>query len=132
MPSQIQTCRQQAFQRQQGRCFYCSVSMWLTSPTELTGKSVHHSGYQRLRCTAEHLIARCDGGDNSSTNIVVACADCNATRHKRKRPPAPLSYRAQVLARVQKGAWHHAWVYLQGLVEAPRMLAKSKSRRRNI
>ena len=127
MPSRIQALRRQAFQHQQGRCFYCSVAMWLTSPTELAGHTAQHSTYQRLRCTAEHLIARCDGGINSFENIVAACAHCNATRHKRKRPPEPSVYRAEVLARIRNGAWHHPWVYRLGLVDSPRMCAESST-----
>ncbi len=127
MPSKIQIYRRQAFQRQQGRCFYCSVSMWLLSPTELTGSTAEHPAYARLRCTAEHLVARCDGGGNSSGNIVAACAHCNATRHKRKRPPVPCVYRKQVLARVRRGGWHHPWVYRHGLVSSPRINAESQT-----
>jgi len=116
MPSRIQTRRRQAFQRQHGRCFYCSVAMWLMSPTELAGDMAEHPAYARLRCTAEHLVARCDGGGNGSENIVAACAHCNATRHKRKRPPAPSAYRNEVQARVRRGAWHQPWVHQRGLV----------------
>ena len=118
MPSRIQTLRRQAFQRQQGRCFYCSVAMWLTSPSELPGAATDCRGYARLRCTAEHLVARSEGGRDSSENIVAACAHCNSTRHKRKRPPQPAVYRDAVLARVRRGAWHHSWVHERGLVAA--------------
>ena len=117
MPSRIQTIRLQAFQRQHGRCFYCSVAMWLISPYELSGgAAADKSGYARLRCTAEHLVARSEGGRNSDGNIVAACAHCNATRHKRKTPPQPKAYRDDVLARVRRGAWHHPWVHKLGLV----------------
>ena len=119
MPSTIQILRRQAFQRQHGRCFYCSVAMWLISPHELPGGTPDGAGYARLRCTAEHLVARSEGGGNSEGNIVAACLHCNGTRHKRKTPPQPMAYRFDVLARVRRGAWHHAWVHRLGLVALP-------------
>jgi hypothetical protein len=116
MPSKIQSLRRQAFQHQHGRCFYCSVAMWLLSSHELPGGAADKSGYARLRCTAEHLVARCEGGKDSTENIVAACAHCNGTRHKRKRPPPPTVYREEVRGRVGRGAWHHPWVHQRGLV----------------
>lgn len=116
MPSRIKTLRRQAFQRHQGRCFYCSVAMWLMSPSEIPGGASDRSGSARLRCTAEHLVARCEGGGNSAENIVAACAHCNGTRHKRQRPPQPTAYREEVLGRVRRGAWHHPWVHREGLI----------------
>lgn len=107
MPSRIQTLRRQAFERQGGRCFYCSVTMWLTSPSELASGAVAAAGYARLRCTAEHLVARSEGGGNSSENIVAACAHCNTTRHKKKRPPHPSEYREEVLACIR--GWTSEW-----------------------
>ncbi len=113
---QVQVLRQRAFERQGGKCYYCSVAMWFTSPVELAGGSAKRSTCARLRCTAEHLIPRCEGGPNTSENIVAACAHCNVTRHKRKRPPAPSEYRDQVVRRVRRGTWHHRWVYERGLL----------------
>lgn len=116
MSSIIQIVRRQAFQRQHGRCFYCSVSMWLLSPHELPSGAADNSGHARLRCTAEHLVARSEGGGNSGGNIVAACSHCNSTRHRRKRPPQPEVYREQVRTRVRRGAWHPRWVHQLGLV----------------
>ncbi|WP_082551015.1 HNH endonuclease [Pseudorhodoferax sp. Leaf265] len=116
VPSNIASLRLQAFQRQNGRCFYCSVSMWLQPPSELVATPSTSAGLHRLRCTAEHLIARSDGGRNIADNIVAACACCNSTRHKKKRPPSPAAYRQQVARWVLCRAWHHAWVYDLGLV----------------
>jgi len=42
-----------------------------------------------FRCTAEHLMAKRDGGSDDQENIVAACWVCNHTRHRRKRPPEP-------------------------------------------
>jgi len=115
MPSRIQALRRQAFQRQQGHCFYCSVSMRLLSPHELPGGTADKSGCARLRCTAEHLVARCEGGGNNAENIVAACDHCNRTRHRRKSPPDPENYRIEVQARVRRGAWHYLWVHKRAL-----------------
>lgn len=95
MASQLQRSRLQAFTRQNGRCYYCDLPMWLHG----------HAGPPHLRCTAEHLTAQSQGGRDDQSNIVAACWHCNRTRHKRKRPPEPHLYREEVRRRVSKGAW---------------------------
>jgi 5-methylcytosine-specific restriction endonuclease McrA len=40
-------------------------------------------------CTAEHLVARMDGGRDTRDNIVAACRRCNAARHQLGLGPAP-------------------------------------------
>ena len=108
MPKQLHRSRQIAFNRQCGKCYYCGISMWLDG-----------SGHSpRLQCTAEHLKARAEGGSDRPENIVAACAHCNQTRHKRKRPPEPSSYREEVRRRVRRGGWHPGWVYRSGLLTA--------------
>jgi 5-methylcytosine-specific restriction endonuclease McrA len=97
MPTQLQRSRHLAFVRQGGKCFYCELPMWL-------GASA--AGPKSLRCTAEHLIARSEGGSDSPNNVVAACAKCNHTRHRLKRPPEPTVYQAQVQQRVRAGRWH--------------------------
>ena len=67
MPSVIAKNRLIAYQRQSGRCYYCDLPMWLG---KLPGKRHRPAS---LQCTAEHLVARQDGGDNSARNIVAAC-----------------------------------------------------------
>ena len=111
----IQSLRRQAFERQSGRCCYCGVRMWLTSPSELAGTPKKLSAWPKLRCTAEHLLAQSDGGKDSALNIAAACALCNHTRHRRKQPPEPHDYRAEVRRRMQRGAWHQRWVHELGL-----------------
>jgi hypothetical protein len=96
-----------AFQSQCGRCYYCRYEMWLTYPEELT--SVF--GYSRrqalrLKCTAEHLVPRSEGGSDRVSNIVAACLHCNMTRHKRAKPLAPDSYLEIVQSRLERGRWH--------------------------
>lgn len=114
MPSKIQNLRLQAFQQQQGRCWYCGVQMWHHDPAELPG--IPSKNASRLRCTAEHLHARCDGGLDEASNVVAACAHCNHTRHKRKHPPPPDIYLAEVRKRVARGSWHFPWVRSSGLL----------------
>src|SRR5687768_7510081 len=105
MPSRIQILRHQAFKRQGGRCYYCGIPMWLLSHDELPGRSLSPAAAARLKCTAEHLVPRSEGGTNIAANIVAACAHCNWTRHKVKHLTAPDAYRCLVEQRVKRGAW---------------------------
>jgi len=116
MPSsnRIQSLRRQAHERQAGRCYYCGVRMWLASPEELPGVPTIAAA-NKLRCTAEHLVARAEGGRDTLENIAAACAHCNHTRHKRKRPPEPAAYQTEVNRRMRRGGWHHRWVHELGL-----------------
>lgn len=104
--------RQNAFERQHHRCHYCGVLMWSGPHDQLPGLGRP----RRLQCTAEHLHARCDGGDHSSVNIVAACRHCNQTRHRRQHPPTPERYAALVQQRVRAGRWHPADVHRAGLI----------------
>lgn len=119
MPScnRIPSLRRQAFNRQRGLCYYCEVRMWLNSPEEL-GLPECSAASRRLQCTAEHLVSRSDGGRDSATNIVAACAHCNQTRHRQKRPPEPPQYLAEVRGRVARGGWHYPWVFDRGLLRS--------------
>ncbi len=85
--------RDQAYIRQNGKCWFCGRSM---SPASDTGSS---------RCTAEHLRARCDGGQDVLQNIVAACWLCNSRRHRRKAPLVPEDYRKFVRNRLAEGRW---------------------------
>ncbi|MBN8477573.1 MAG: hypothetical protein J0L91_01265 [Burkholderiales bacterium] len=72
MPSKVQRHRQLAFVRQHGRCHYCGCPMWSKHPDEVAWLVDAPPGVvARLRCTAEHLRARCDGGDDDASNIVA-------------------------------------------------------------
>lgn len=106
MPRKIDRLRLLAFERQQGRCHYCQQIMWLGEPGAFVRK--HGCGAraaQQRRCTAEHLVARQDGGKDTAENVVAACRFCNATRHRRRRPlPAP-AYRKLVRRRMRQGHW---------------------------
>lgn len=98
----LQRLRTRAFHAQHGRCHYCGIVMWLHSPGELP--QPHHSVRARM-CTAEHLLARRDGGQDTAENVAAACLQCNLRRHRRKQVPAPETYRALVLRRIAKGKW---------------------------
>lgn len=109
MGKPIQRHRKQAFLRQGGRCFYCGLPMWQSSPEELAAKTgLRPRALRCLQCTAEHLKARRDGGGNSSENIAAACMACNQRRHARLSPPDPDAYMRLVRSRMDRGRWHHA------------------------
>ncbi|WP_370315223.1 HNH endonuclease signature motif containing protein [Roseivivax marinus] len=65
------------------------------------GKAAPHL----LRCTAEHLQARSDGGKDTFDNIVAACWFCNTRRHNQKVPLEPEAYRQHVRRRMSAGRW---------------------------
>jgi hypothetical protein len=80
--------------------------MWLEDPDELSipfGLTTRESA--RFQCTAEHLVARQDGGRDAADNIVAACRFCNATRHRLSSPPDPAAYRRRVLFRLDASRW---------------------------
>lgn len=116
LSNRIQVLRRRAFNRQGGRCYYCGVCMWLESPDELLLGTRSHRAIEKVRCTAEHLIAQCDGGRTAATNIVAACARCNRGRHKLHKPPEPIDYRQHVERQAARRCWHQRWVYEAGLV----------------
>ncbi|MCY1480004.1 hypothetical protein D9M68_134560 [compost metagenome] len=112
MPNPLRQHRLAAYLSQSGRCFYCGAAMWLAGVEGFArkyGMSVGRAWF--FRCTAEHLLARSEGGGDGQENIVAACCYCNRKRHERKRPMPPESYRRHVLGRLQRGRWHQAWVF---------------------
>ena len=110
--------RTDAFRRQAGRCYYCTALMWMDDGVSFARKHELSSRAARwLRCTAEHLLARRDGGRDSRNNIVAACWHCNLRRHRgRKNVPTPDAYREQVRRRLARGSWHVPQVLRCGLV----------------
>lgn len=101
MPT-LQHLRTLAYHRQHGRCCYCDLPMWLSSPAEL---KLRNRAAKPFQCTAEHLLARRDGGRDVAVNIAAACWLCNTRRHQRKTPPHPDAYRALVQRRMARGKW---------------------------
>lgn len=90
IPKLLMHLRERAFQIQQGRCSYCRQPMWLQDcPSFARRLTLTQRQAPPLRCTAEHLVARCDGGRNAASNIAAACTHCNQGRHRRKAPLTP-------------------------------------------
>lgn len=106
MPT-LAVLRERAFQSQSGRCYYCDCPMWHSRPEEFARRHrISLAFAQRFRRTAEHLIARKDGGTNSHLNIVAACHFCNQCRHRRAVPPGPAEHRRYVQRRLRAHRWH--------------------------
>ncbi|WP_421997066.1 HNH endonuclease [Roseovarius confluentis] len=107
MGSKLKRINQSKFHSQRGRCFYCQQPMWIDSPTEFCrnhGMTMRHAA--KFQSTAEHLVARCDGGKDNPSNIVAACMYCNRTRHRTKEPQQSATYLEKVRARLSMGRWH--------------------------
>ena len=99
--------RAAAFERQGGRCYYCDLPLWLDDRESFRARFALPSGaVDARRCTAEHLLARCDGGTNASNNIVAACHTCNVGRHHRRVAHDPAHHRDYVRRRIAQGLWH--------------------------
>ena len=95
--------RATAFSEQGGLCYYCNQSMWLLDVARFAAEFGLTLGQAKLfRCTAEHLVPRCDGGTDARSNIVAACVDCNGTRHRCKMPLPPDRWRVRRLTRLAR------------------------------
>ena len=107
MPTTLIKSRLKAFNLQQGRCIYCELPMWLDRPEAFAKKyKITTKGAALFKSTAEHLLAKQDGGKDGESNIVAACHFCNQKRHKCKKPKDPISYKLYVSSRVGKGRWN--------------------------
>ena len=104
--NRLKNLRTRAFYAQSGRCCYCDLPMWQVSPDELKPLGLRVRAAGPLRCTAEHLVARQDGGKEMAGNIAAACWSCNSRRHRLKSPPLPEAYRLYVQRRLTMGRWH--------------------------
>ena len=104
--TQIAKHRRSAFDRQNGRCCYCGFLMWQHSAEAFAAEHrISLAQAKHFQCTAEHLQARCDGGNNRTENIAAACKRCNQLRHQRKKAPSPDAYQQFVQERLRKGKW---------------------------
>ena len=75
MAKKLRPYRLAAAQKQSNRCYYCGVAMWEHNPpSPLLQFANSTERANRLRCTAEHLHSRAEGGSNAADNIVAACA----------------------------------------------------------
>ncbi len=107
MSSKFSRQRGVAFSKQSGLCYYCGSPMWENNSKKFASKQNITKKYAaRFQSTAEHLLARCDGGKDHETNIVAACLFCNNKRHGRKKPLGPPKYKAHIQKRLKQGKWH--------------------------
>ena len=112
MSQSLKTKRARACKSQNGKCYYCQISMWLPNVTDgLFRSRITAKAKYRIRCTAEHLTARSDGGTGASENLVAACRFCNQTRHRRPRPLSSEKFRERVMSRVRAGKWHPTYFH---------------------
>jgi hypothetical protein len=111
--------RDLACARQHGLCHYCTFPMLGSG----------ERGPTALRCEAEHLFARCDGGADDAFNIVAACTRCNRTRHKRTRAQTAEGYLLEVRLRILAGRWHSAaeWAWAADRGWTPELAAHKNS-----
>ena len=85
MTTSIADLRARAFKEQEARCFYCNFPIWNDDSNGFARRYCMRDRQARqFRCTAEHLVARQDGGRNSRSNVVAACHLCNRRRHARR------------------------------------------------
>ncbi len=99
MTSRLAKLRDAAAVRQDWCCIYCGEKML---PAANCSRRKGHA----LACTAEHLIARRDGGRDTADNIVAACWFCNSRRHRRRVPTEPLVFSQYVRRRMRAGRWN--------------------------
>jgi len=119
MRSHLQKHRSHAYRSQNARCIYCAAATWDKDPAEFMARySLTLKQAKRFQCTAEHLRAKCDGGDNGRSNIAAACLTCNQRRHLLKPAPAPELYKQMARAAVARGQWHRRWAFKAGILNA--------------
>lgn len=106
--SKLAQLRRSAFSHQNGLCHYCEHPMWEADPKAFARRSrLTLAQARHHRSTAEHLVARCDGGRDVASNVVAACWICNSRRHKGRsaNAPDPSIYKIAVRRRCAKGKW---------------------------
>lgn len=115
----IKNIRKKKMIAQEGKCYYCNLPMW--DNVSVTAQSLQcgaKAPLKALRCTAEHLQPRSEGGMNTVENIVAACLYCNSSRHRRKLPLSPTMHRRHVQKRMAEGRWlttqFASWSSVQG------------------
>lgn len=103
--------RNRAFHLQQGCCYYCCLPMWLEDIDAYRQRyGVTRRQALAFRCTAEHLVARADGGTDPLDNVVAACTLRNRRRHGRPVPLDARSYLLHVRRRLARRRWHSSTV----------------------
>ncbi|WP_354443793.1 HNH endonuclease [Ottowia thiooxydans] len=105
--TRLRRSRHAAFIKQGGRCYYCSLPMLPSNDQQdqvEVNASLHLSTL--LRCTAEHLRPRSEGGPDTPDNIVAAHAECNERRHRMEKALQPDRYRKLVQNQIVNNCWH--------------------------
>jgi len=106
MPTMLIKSRQKAYQQQSGCCIYCYKPMWVEKLEDFANQFKITKRQARFyQCTAEHLLARQDGGKDSLNNIAAACKYCNQQRHRSKPPLPPEKYQRYVQKKVVQNRW---------------------------
>jgi len=104
--NELAQLRRKKMHVQGGCCYYCGLPMWDEGCDEQAVLQTVPKGVKKLlRCTAEHLHARSEGGKETPMNIVAACMFCNRTRHRAKCAKSPDDYRDHVIRRMAAGKW---------------------------
>jgi 5-methylcytosine-specific restriction endonuclease McrA len=66
--------QQQAFIRENGRCFYCEKEVFSRQGRSRYAVDRHDDA------TIDHIVPQSEGGQNDLGNIVLACRRCNGKR----------------------------------------------------
>lgn len=108
MSRSVIRARRAAFGRQKGLCCYCSSPMWQSHAKAFAAEhGLTRRQAREHRATAEHLVARKDGG-KVQDNIAAACLRCNQQRHaKPSAAPDAGRWREVVQAQIALGRWRH-------------------------
>lgn len=99
--------RLRAHAQQDGLCFYCCLPICegdMQPFRRRYGLTAREA--ESLLSTAEHLVARKDGGTDGNSNVVAACWTCNEGRHQRKNRDLDwLKFRTLVQNRMRQRKW---------------------------
>jgi hypothetical protein len=114
--SQIQNSRRYAFTTQGECCYYCNLPMWYpgipgnkirATKTFCKLHKLDRGQAKPLKCTAEHLVAKKDGGTGRRSNIVAACHYCNSRRFDHANAdPSPKKFKRYVRWCMVTKGWH--------------------------
>jgi HNH endonuclease len=102
MTNKIAKYRNAAASKQNWICYYCEKPMGGKGSPFYKLTSENNSN---LSATAEHLLARQDGGPDSPDNIVATHKICNRRRHICKQPKLPKYHLMHVRRCVLRGGW---------------------------
>jgi len=99
--------RNRQMRAQNGLCYYCEQPMWLQNINGFCNQyGISRDQAFALKCTAEHLVARQDGGLDTDENIVAACHFCNQARHESEKAKTADNFMVHVREELNAGRWH--------------------------